>query len=49
MEDWTNKRKEVFLSALAKMIKKDPTTAIRKHDNDLKVHENLLGKQLKRI
>ena len=33
------KWKEDFLTALATTIKKDPITAIRKHANDLKVHE----------
>ena len=32
-------RKEDFLTGLAMAIKKDPTTSIRKHTNELKVHE----------
>ena len=36
MEDWTKKRKG---SALATAIKKDPTTLIRKHANELQVHK----------
>ena len=33
------KWKEGFLTALATAIKKDPSTSIKKHTNDLKVHE----------
>ena len=32
-------RKEGFLNALATVIKKDPSTSMRKHVNELKVHE----------
>ena len=39
MEDWTENKKKAFLTVLAKAIKKDPTTSIRKHANELKVHE----------
>ena len=35
----TNKQKEGFLAAFAMAIKKDPITSIRKHANELKVHE----------
>ena len=33
------KRKEGFLTAVASVIKKDPTTSIKKHANELKVHK----------
>ena len=33
------KQKEGFLTALATAIKKDSITSIRKHANELKVHE----------
>ena len=33
------KRKEDFLNALIQEIKKDSTTSIRKHANELKVHK----------
>ena len=33
------KLKEDFLTALATVIKKAPTTSMRKHANELKVHE----------
>ena len=39
MGNWTKKRKECFLTALATAIKKDPTTLIKKHANELKVQE----------
>ena len=39
MDDWIKKRKEGFSTALATAIKKDPTTSIRKHTNDLKVYK----------
>ena len=34
-----NKNQKDFLTALAMPIKKDPTTSIRKHANELKDHE----------
>ena len=34
------KLKEGFLTGLATMIKKEPTTSIRKHANELDVYEN---------
>ena len=34
-----NEKKKGFLTAHAMAIKKDPTTSIRKHANELKVHE----------
>ena len=37
MEEWT-KNEKVFSTALATTIKKDPTTSIRKHTNELKVN-----------
>ena len=33
------KRKEGFLTFLTSVIKKDPTASIRKHANELKIHE----------
>ena len=33
------KRKEGFLPVLVSVIKKDPTMLIRKHENQLKIHE----------
>ena len=41
------KRKEGFLTALARMIKKDPTTSIRKHANKLEVHEKTVRTVIK--
>ena len=35
----TKKRKEGFLTAFATVIKNDPIMSIRKHANELKVHE----------
>ena len=37
------KQKEGFLTALAAAITKDPTTSIRKHANELKIHEKTEG------
>ena len=45
MEDWI--KKKGFLTALAKVIKKDPTTSIRKHANELKVHEKTVRTAIK--
>ena len=43
MADWTkDEKKFFFLTALVMMIKKDPTTFIRKHANELKVLEKTL-------
>ena len=36
-----------FLTALAMVIKKDPTTSIRKHDNKLKVHKKIVRMPIK--
>ena len=36
-----------FLIALTTVIKKDPTTSIRKHANDLKVHEKTVRTTIK--
>ena len=41
------KQKEDLLTALVKAIKKDPTTSIRKHANELKVHEKSVGTAIK--
>ena len=35
------KRKEGFLIAVATAIKKDPTSTIRKHSNELKIYEKI--------
>ena len=48
VEDLTKKRKEVFLTALAMAIKKDPTTSIGKHASELKVHEKTVKTVIKR-
>ena len=42
MEDWIKKWKEGFLTDFAMAIKKNPTTSIRKHTNELKVNEKTL-------
>ena len=47
VEDRTKKWKEVFLTALATLIKKDPTTSIRKHANELKVHDKTVRTAIK--
>ena len=36
------KRKEGFLTALATAFKKDATTSIRKHSNEVKVHKKTM-------
>ena len=41
------KRKEGFLTALAIVIKKDPTTSIRKRVNELKVFEKTVTTAIK--
>ena len=41
------KWKEGFLTALAMVIRKDPTTSIRKHANELKVHEKTVRTAIK--
>ena len=43
------KTKEGFLTALATAIKKDPTTSIRKHANELKSMRKLWGQQFNKI
>ena len=43
----SKKRKEDFLTALATAIQKNPTTAIRKHANKLKVHEKTVRTAIK--
>ena len=47
VEDWTKKRKESFLTALATVIKKDPTTSLRKDANELKVHAKTVRTAIK--
>ena len=47
MKDWTKKWKEGILTALATVIKKDRTTSIRKHDNELKVHKKTVRTAIK--
>ena len=46
-EEMKTKRKEGFLTALLRMIKKDPTSSIRKQANKLKVHENIVRTAIK--
>ena len=41
------KRKEGFLTDLAMAIKKDPTTSIKKHHNEFKVHEKTVWTAIK--
>ena len=41
------KQTEGFLTAFATVIKKDPTTSIRKHANELKVHEKTVRTEIK--
>ena len=41
------KRKEGFLTALVTVIKKDPTTSIKKHANELKIHEKTVSTAIK--
>ena len=36
-----NNEKEGFVTVLSTAIKKDMTTSIRKHANELKIHENI--------
>ena len=43
----TKKWKEGFLTALSTAIKKDPTTSIRKHTMELKVHEKTMRTAIK--
>ena len=43
------KRKEGFLTALATAIKKEPTKSIRKHANELKVHEKTVRIAIKQV
>ena len=42
------KRKERFLTALSTVIKKGPTTSIRKHSNEFKVNEITVKTAIKR-
>ena len=41
------KQKESFLTALATVINMDPTMSLRKHANDLKVHEKTVRTAIK--
>ena len=41
------KRKEGFLTALFMVIKKEPITSIRKHANELKVHQKTVKTAIK--
>ena len=41
------KRNKGFLTALATAMKKDPTTSIRKHASELKVHEKTVRTAIK--
>ena len=41
------KWKEIFLNAIASVIKKGPPTSIRKHANELKIHEKTLMRAIK--
>ena len=45
----SKKLKEDFLTALATVIKKDPTTTLKKRVNELKVHENTVGTAINKI
>ncbi len=47
MKDNFKKRKEGFLTAFATVIKKGPTTSIRKHANELKVHQKTVRTAIK--
>ena len=47
VEDWIKKRKENFLNVLTSAIKKDPTTLIRMHANELKIHEKTVRTVIK--
>ena len=46
-EGLNKKRKEGLLTALAAVIKKNPSTTIRKHANELKVHEKTMRTAIK--
>ena len=41
------KQKSCFLTSVAKVIKKDPTTLIRKHADELKIYEKTLRTAIK--
>ena len=47
MEDWTLNEKKAFLTILNVAIKKDTTMSIRKHANELKVHEKTVRTEIK--
>ena len=40
LKDWIKKGKESFVTALAMVIKKVPTTSTRKHANELKTEDS---------
>ena len=42
-----NKKQKGFLTSLATAIKKEPTTSIRKHTKELKVHEKTVRTAIK--
>ena len=53
VKDWTKKQKKQktkrkLLTILATAIKKDPTMSIRKHANELKVHDKTVWTTIKR-
>ena len=47
MEDWIKNEKKAFSIALATVLKKDPATSIRKHTNELEVHEKTVRTAIK--
>ena len=46
VQDWT-KNEKFFLKLLPKAIQKDPSTSLRKHANELKVHEKTVRTAIK--
>ena len=46
-EGLNRKWKDGFLTALTLAVKEDPTTSIRKHNNELKVHEKTVTTAIK--
>ena len=48
MDEWTKKKKKgAFLNAVARAIKKEPITSIRKHTNELKVYKKTVRTAIK--
>ena len=45
--EWRIEQKTNILTALATTLKKDPTTSIRKHTKELKVHEKTVRTAIK--